>query len=130
VVLYFEEIQWLANYQDDFLAQLKPFWDDIYRKIIDLLANRKFADQKGIYRTVVPGKINSQKGHPGGSFTLLLDELESLGFISKYLPIDTRQNITGLARYCISDEYLHFYLLILSFNSSIPKFLNPSIWCK
>jgi len=32
VVLYFDEIQWLANYQDDFLAHLKPFWDDIYRK--------------------------------------------------------------------------------------------------
>ena len=231
VVLYFEEIQWLANYQDDFLAQLKPFWDDIYRKnkrlrivlcgsspsfvvgqfmtntafynrseslihlppfdlmetnaflspkgprevmlaaittggiceylkqikgepsiysglcnksfeptsffsvecdkvfvstlsenkyyrkIIDLLANRKFADQKGIYRAVVPGKINSKKGHPGGSFTLLLDDLESLGFISKYRPIDTKQNTTGLARYCISDEYLHFYF----------KFIKPKI---
>lgn len=88
-----------------------------YRKIIDLLANRKFADQKGIYRAVAPGKINSKKGHPGGSFTLLLDDLESLGFISKYRPVDTKQNITGLARYCISDEYLHFYF----------KFIKPKI---
>jgi len=32
VILYFEEIQWLSNYQDEFLAELKPFWDDIFRK--------------------------------------------------------------------------------------------------
>jgi hypothetical protein len=61
-----------------------------YRKIIDFLANRKFADQKGIYRAVIPGKINSKKGHPGGSFTLLLDDLESLGFISKYRSIPNK----------------------------------------
>jgi len=32
VILYFEEIQWLSNYQDEFLAELKPFWDDVFRK--------------------------------------------------------------------------------------------------
>jgi len=31
VVLYFEEIQWLAGYKSDFFAQLKPFWDDSWR---------------------------------------------------------------------------------------------------
>ena len=31
VILYFEEIQWLSGYQDDFLAELKPFWDDRWR---------------------------------------------------------------------------------------------------
>jgi hypothetical protein len=29
VVLYFEELHWLANYRDDFLSEFKPFWDDI-----------------------------------------------------------------------------------------------------
>ena len=31
VVVYFEEIQWLAGYQSDFFARLKPFWDDSWR---------------------------------------------------------------------------------------------------
>jgi len=32
-VLYFDEIQWLAHYQDEFFAELKPFWDDTWRHI-------------------------------------------------------------------------------------------------
>lgn len=31
VILYFEEIQWLASYSDKFTAELKPFWDDVFR---------------------------------------------------------------------------------------------------
>ena len=31
VVLYFEEVQWLAGYHSDFFAELKPFWDDRWR---------------------------------------------------------------------------------------------------
>jgi len=31
MVLYFEEIQWLANYGSEFLAEMKPFWDDAWR---------------------------------------------------------------------------------------------------
>jgi hypothetical protein len=31
IVLYLEEIQWLSSYRDDFLAELKPFWDDSWR---------------------------------------------------------------------------------------------------
>jgi uncharacterized protein len=31
VVLYFEEIQWLASYSNSFTAELKPFWDDHFR---------------------------------------------------------------------------------------------------
>lgn len=31
LVVYFEEIQWLSNYASDFLASLKPFWDDSWR---------------------------------------------------------------------------------------------------
>lgn len=31
IVLYFEEVQWLANYQSNFFAELKPFWDDAWR---------------------------------------------------------------------------------------------------
>jgi AAA+ ATPase superfamily predicted ATPase len=31
VVVYFDELQWLANYGDDFLSEFKPFWDDQLR---------------------------------------------------------------------------------------------------
>ena len=31
VVLYFDELQWLANYGDDFLSEFKPYWDDYLR---------------------------------------------------------------------------------------------------
>lgn len=30
-VLYLDEIQWMANYGDDLLAELKPYWDDALR---------------------------------------------------------------------------------------------------
>lgn len=33
IVLYFEEVQWLANYQDEFMAELKVFWDNHFRHI-------------------------------------------------------------------------------------------------
>lgn len=32
VVLYFEELQWMTNYKNDFFAELKPFWDSYWRK--------------------------------------------------------------------------------------------------
>lgn len=32
-ILYFDEIQWLADYQDEFFAELKPFWDDAWRHL-------------------------------------------------------------------------------------------------
>jgi hypothetical protein len=223
VILYFEELQWLANYQDAFLSELKPFWDDDlrknpelrivisgsapsfivgqfmsnsafynrsenlihlkpfnliemgeylhqngprevllaalttggvceylkqvkdapsiftglckksfepyaffstecdkvfvsslsenrhYRKIVEFLSKRKYADRNEIYKAVVPGKKSSDKVAPGGSFTALLDDLESLGFICKYKPLTCKSDNSLLVRYCIDDEYLHFY---------------------
>jgi AAA+ ATPase superfamily predicted ATPase len=231
VVLYFDEIQWLSNYKDEFLAELKPFWDDIlrknrklriffsgsspsfvvgqfmsntafynrsenlihlqpfnlmeineylapkgprevmlaaittsgvceylkqikdepsiytglcyksftptsffsiecdkvfisslsanrhYRKIVDYLAKNKFANRNEIYNSVIPGKKNSDDVSPGGSFTVLLDDLESLGFINKYSPLFSKIDNSRLTRYCICDEYLHFYF----------KFIKPKM---
>jgi uncharacterized protein len=31
VVLYLDELQWLANYGDELLSELKPWWDDVLR---------------------------------------------------------------------------------------------------
>lgn len=30
--LYFEELQWLANYQDDFISEFKYVWDNFFRR--------------------------------------------------------------------------------------------------
>jgi AAA+ ATPase superfamily predicted ATPase len=30
-VLYLDELQWLANYSDELLSELKPWWDDVLR---------------------------------------------------------------------------------------------------
>jgi hypothetical protein len=223
LILYFEELQWLSNYQDSFLSELKPFWDDDlrknkrlrivisgsspsfivgqfmsnsafynrsehlihlkafdlieineylsqkgprevlmaalttggvceylkqvkdepsiykglckksfepygffttecdkvfvsslsenrhYRKIVEFLSKRKYADRNEIYKSIVPGKKNRQNVSPGGSFTALLDDLETLGFISKYQPLTQTSDNSLLVRYCIDDEYLQFY---------------------
>lgn len=37
VTLYFEEVQWLANYQDNFIAELKYVWDNQFRHNKDLI---------------------------------------------------------------------------------------------
>ena len=31
MVLYLEELQWMANYGDDLLSEFKPYWDDALR---------------------------------------------------------------------------------------------------
>jgi AAA+ ATPase superfamily predicted ATPase len=36
-VLYFEEVQWLANYQEEFIAELKFVWDNYFRRNDDLI---------------------------------------------------------------------------------------------
>lgn len=36
IVFYFEEIQWLASYQSNFFAEMKPFWDDQWRHLSGL----------------------------------------------------------------------------------------------
>jgi hypothetical protein len=231
VILYFEELQWLTNYQDSFLSELKPFWDDDlrknpklrivisgsapsfivgqfmsnsafynrsenlihlkplnlieinaflsqkgprevllaalttggvceylkqikdapsiftglckksfepysffsiecdkvfvsslsenrhYRKIVEFLSKNKYADRNEIYKAVVPGKKKNEKVAPGGSFTVLLDDLERLGFISKYFPLTCTSDNSLLVRYCIDDEYLQFYF----------KFIKPKV---
>ncbi len=214
IVLYFEEIQWLSNYRSEFLAEIKPFWDDRwrhvegfkmvfcgsapsfivgqffgdkalysrsqhefhlkpfslietndffprlgkrevmlaqltvggipeylkriqngssillnlcqesflkgsfflneadriyisslshnkhYRQIIKWLASRKHATRKEIQSAI--------KAKSGGTLTTVLGDLESLGFIEKYVPLHLEEN-SLVSRYTISDEYLLFY---------------------
>lgn len=216
IILYFEEIQWLSHYSSDFLASLKPFWDDSWRhnknlrlvlcgsspsfimgeilsnkalygrsleqfhlkpfnlvetrgflggekvgareamlamltvggipeylkrlkrkgsvyqnlcqnsfltdaffssekdkifvsslaqsknyeKVIDLLSHRKQAGRQEI--------ANLLGVEAGGYLSVLLDDLESCGFIEKYAPLHLKEE-GKLARFCIADCFLQFY---------------------
>lgn len=35
--IYFEEVQWLADYQDQFISELKFYWDNYWRKNPDII---------------------------------------------------------------------------------------------
>ncbi|KPA11651.1 ATPase domain protein, prokaryote domain protein [Candidatus Magnetomorum sp. HK-1] len=81
-----------------------------YKKILDFLSMHKFATRQEIIKAVSSNKKSS------GGFTTILKDLESCGFIQKYVPIKHNQN-SLLARYFISDEYLQLYL----------KFIKPNL---
>jgi AAA+ ATPase superfamily predicted ATPase len=72
----------------------------IYRKILTILAKRRFATRDEIAQSV---SISA-----GGDLSLILDDLELSGFISAYQPIQKNEQ-SKLIRYCISDPYIQFY---------------------
>lgn len=71
-----------------------------YNHIIEILSERKFATRTELMKLL---KIKS-----GGGITDVLSDLEKSGFIEKYSPFNLADN-SKLARYAISDNYLHFY---------------------
>lgn len=52
----------------------------------------------------------------GGSFTERLREMELAGFIQKQVPVD-KGGKSRLQKYCINDEFLHFYFKFIAPNS-------------
>jgi hypothetical protein len=81
-----------------------------YKKILEFLSKKKFATRQEIIHAVSKNKQSS------GGFTNILKDLESCGFVQKYVPVTHHQN-SLLARYFIADEYLQFYL----------KFIHPCL---
>ncbi|MFC1586040.1 ATP-binding protein [Fibrobacterota bacterium] len=220
-VLYFEEIQWLSNYNSEFLAELKPFWDDSWRhekglklvicgsspsfitgqmmgdralysraqhefhlkpfnlmeikdffrklgnrevmlaqltvggipeylkmmkggsSLLQALCEHSFFSNAYFYheaRRIFVSSLSENKHYraiveylskiphaarkdiqsflklkSGGTLTTMLDDLENLGFIEKYVPVHLEEN-SLVARYAVSDEYLNFYY----------KFIRPA----
>lgn len=85
-----------------------------YESIIDYLAREGWATRQNLYKALTRKKERS----PGGSFTVVLDELVQQGFVSRILPVTSkiaraksrrRPAEPRNARYMINDEYLHFY---------------------
>lgn len=77
-----------------------------YQKIVGYLSRAKFATRTEIEKHL---KLDG-----GGSLSNVLDDLESCGFIERYIPFQAKK-IGKLVRYCISDNYLRFYF----------KFIQP-----
>jgi uncharacterized protein len=85
-----------------------------YEGIIDDLARRKSATRNELYKALTKG----ESAIPGGSFSVVLQELVELDFVERYVPVTTsikrampatKPAESRHARYAIADEYLQFY---------------------
>ncbi len=76
-----------------------------YQKIVDYLSQVKFANRKEIEKFI------GVKG--GGNLAAVLKDLETCGFIDRYLPYQA-EGMSHLVRYCISDSYLRFYFKFIA----------------
>jgi AAA+ ATPase superfamily predicted ATPase len=76
-----------------------------YQKIIEILAERRFATRDDIAAAL---SVKS-----GGSFTAALNDLELAGFVESYTPFDLGEK-SKLLRYSISDPYLRFYFSFIA----------------
>lgn len=77
-----------------------------YKKIVNHLSRRRFATRTEI--------LSHLKSPSGGTVSVLLQDLEACGFISRYSPYNLKEN-SLLTRYAIGDPYLQFYF----------KFIEP-----
>ncbi|MBI1870764.1 MAG: hypothetical protein HYS07_06200, partial [Chlamydiae bacterium] len=71
-----------------------------YQRIIEFLGKRKFSTRDEIAKYL--------KIKPGGNLTELLKDLETCGFISRYVPYYLKPE-SMLSRYCITDSFLQFH---------------------
>ncbi len=94
------------EYEKIFTSSLSE--NPYYKKIIEFLASKKSASREEI--------ISHLKIKSGGSISQILLDLELCQFIEVILPY-TAQKKGRVVRYCISDNYLHFYF----------KFIHPHI---
>lgn len=94
------------EYEKIFTSSLSE--NPYYKKIIEFLALKKSASRAEILSHL---KIKS-----GGSLSAILLDLELCQFIEAILPY-TAQNKGRIVRYCIADNYLHFYF----------KFIHPHL---
>lgn len=93
-----------TEYQRIFISNLSE--NKHYKAIIEFLSHTKFANRNEILQHL--GVISS------GGITEILDDLVACGFIGKYTPFNVNAS-SKLARYQITDNYLHFYF----------KFIKP-----
>ncbi len=80
-----------------------------YRGVIEYLSKHRFSTREKILKHL---KVST-----GGRATELFEDLELCNFISRYTPYNLKED-SPLARYRISDAYLHFYYKFIKPNST------------
>ena len=117
--LAFSEAGYLSNEYDrifvsHFGKQAK------YEKIVGLLAHKSF----GLSRSEICAQSLGEK-QVGGELTRLLENLESAGFISSYIPFDKTKS-SKLIRYLLSDPFLRFYFAFMASEKKKGMVINQS----
>ncbi|MCU0718710.1 MAG: ATP-binding protein [Pirellula sp.] len=80
--IYFEELQWMANYRSDLISELKPIWDNLLRRNPSLILVLCGSSPSFFLSEV----IRSRSLHNRSSLDLRLDEfpiLEAAEFLGK-----------------------------------------------
>lgn len=150
LILYFEEVQWLADYKDHFAAYLKKSWDNGFQYNPDLLIVlcgsspsfmlNKIIQSKALYNrsqhilTVNPFTIEETQMFLGGSYSKIsiMDAYLTLGGIPEYLKY--LQNTKSLyLKICENsfkkdapfyNEYGKIYVSALAKNSNYKKIVE------
>lgn len=102
--VYFEEVQWLANYQDDFISELKLIWDNYFRYNNNLIlilcgSSPSFIVNKVLYSKALYNRsqheilvrefnlIDTKKMLPRRSNREVMDAFLTIGGVPEYLKI-------------------------------------------
>jgi AAA+ ATPase superfamily predicted ATPase len=88
IVLYFEELQWLANYRSDLVSDLKYVWDNHFRKIPGLKVILCGSATSFMIRKVV----RSRALYSRSTYELPLESL-TVSEVGKYLPQYSAQHL-------------------------------------
>lgn len=99
--LYFEELQWLAAYNDRFAAELKYFWDNFFRHNPHLLIVLCGSSPSFMINHIVRSKAlynRSQHEIPLSEFTFA-EAAEFLGVDSPFRVMDAYLTVGGIPEY-------------------------------
>lgn len=123
--LYFEELQWLADYKDDFISDLKYVWDNSYRYNPRLLLILCGSSPSFMINHVIKSKAlynRSMYEIPLGEFNLL----ETSQFLKKYSQQDVMNAILTVGgipeylKYLKQDSSIFLSLCRNSFRRGAP----------
>ncbi len=120
--VYFEEVQWLANYKTDFVTALKYVWDNMFRHNPDLLIILCGSSPSYMINSV----IKSKALHNRSQYELPLKELnllEAKEMLKDYSPheaFDAYLTLGGIPEYLKLFNTKHSFYLNLCKQSFVP----------
>jgi AAA+ ATPase superfamily predicted ATPase len=147
--IYFEEVQWLANYEDIFVKYLKVAWDNHFRRNPNIVLILCGSSPSFMVNEVVRSKALHNRSHhefhlkelslrdstklmSGRSFTEVLDAYLTLGGIPEYLKRLKRSSSlflgicqeSFLPKAYFSTEYERIFVSTLAESSSYRKIIE------